>query len=267
MSKAIEQHAIELKNKLSNQDLNTVLKECRKVKRDLESRYSVATTRTYLTIYRKALSSLYSEVTSILKLSKTKQNKIESTQNKKTAKAQKKLIRIKKVDAMIQHANKLLDSGNVAKITLGLCLLTGRRMTEILKTAKFINHKNRVHNLIFEGQLKTKGDKERYSIYTLGDRDKVKKALKELRALIDTSNMTNKEVERKYERTINSRCLLEFNKFLGRCTSHDLRKAYATICAKRFKKDSQAMNSFLSDILGHSENDITTANKYQKYYI
>ncbi len=183
-------------------------------------------------------------------------------------KAQKTLVKIKNYEDMIQRAIKLLDSSKYVDIAAALCLLTGRRPTEILKTAKFTNSKNSKKVMHFKGQLKTKRIDLKYEIYVLGNsKEKCKKALKVLRSMLDTTKLSNSDTGKRYNQVINDKVNAHFSSYLGRCSSYDLRKAYATICTKEYKPTSQAINSFLSQILGHESDDINTANSYQKYYI
>ncbi len=264
---------INAKIKTFNKDIegmkaSSAAARARKEVKDLLKIYKNTSVRAHLTKYRKALKSDSTLVLNALRLKKEQQNDIEKAYTKKIAKQQKKLIKIRKYNSMILKAIELLDSNSYAEICSALCFLTGRRMTEILKTAKFTNSKNSKKVMYFKGQLKTKSLSQKYEIYVLGNsKTKCKQALKRLRDIKDTKEMTNLEVSRKFETTVNARVNALFSEFIGRCTAHDLRKAYATICAELHKKKSQTKNSFFSQILGHDEDDIQTANSYQKYYI
>ena len=171
---------------------------------------------------------------------------------------------------MIQCAERMLKNDSVADITAGLCLLTGRRMSEVLKTAKFTNRSNNTNKAYFSGQLKSKGTdklKDKVAIYTLVDRAIIKEATKRLRQLCDTSKLTTEQINRKFESSVNSACWSSFDMYIGKCTSHDLRKVYGAICREWYKPAEQSDNSFLASILGHSSEDLNTVNSYNKYYL
>ena len=267
MNKIIEQRIKDLNSRLEYMNTGGAVKEVRKEVKELSKMYKPTSVRAYLTIYRRFISSTNKQVISALKVKNSVQNKIQRDYDRKLSKAQKKLIKIKDIDKMISTAVLLLDSESVAEIVTGLCLLTGRRMTEILKTAKFRNSKNSKKVMFFEGQLKT-DNSERYEIFVLDNsKDKCKTALKRLRSLVNVKNMSNLEVSRKYETSVNAKVNAYFQSNIGKCSAHDLRKVYATYCSEHFKDKSQTVNSFLSQILGHSADDIKTANSYQKYYL
>jgi integrase len=267
MNKIIETRIKNLNVTIEYMNESDAVRAIKKEIKELSKIYKSTTVRAYMTIYRKHIKSTNSNIINALKVKNSEQNKIQKQYDKKIAKAQKKLIEIKNIDKMIATALNLIDSENIFEITAGLCLLTGRRMTELLKTAKFKNSKNSVKVMFFEGQLKT-DDKRTYEIFALGNSKKeCKKALKKLRILVNTKKMSNLEVSRKYETSVNSKVNAYFQSYIGRCSAHDLRKVYATYCSENFKPKSQTTNSFLSQILGHGADDIKTANSYQKYYL
>jgi len=249
---------------LSNVDAASLAKK--EVKR-LLTKYKPTTVRAYLTIYRKLIKVDSALINNALSLRADAQNGIQRAYVKKIAKQQKTLVKIKDINGMLSKAVDLLSSENVGELTAALCLLTGRRMTEILKTAKFTNSKNSKNIMLFEGQLKTES-KKKYEIYVLGGkRDECKAALKKLREVVDSKSLSNLEVSRKYETTVNAKVIAWFSEHLGQCSAHDLRAVYATFCAENYKPKNQTTNSFLSKILGHGDTDINTANSYQKYFL
>lgn len=238
----------------------------------LVSEYKATSVRRYLTLYRKNLNGFINgDLRSILTLPQHLQNKIENSYTKKVVKQQKKLKKIKEYQTALDLAKELLSSEKWFEVAVALCLLTGRRSTEILKTAKFTNVGNSKKKVFFKGQLKSKGlskEQNKYQIYILGDsKNECKNALKKLRSLLDCKNLSNEQTVKKYNSQLNNTVRRLFSGYLGDCTAHDLRKAYATICTKEFKDDSQTVNSFLASLMGHSSDDLTTANSYQKYYI
>lgn len=245
----------------------------------LRSKYKVSTVQTKLTKYRKAVrlietkSKDYSRTINALRILKSELKAIKGKYERKLLKQSKKRTQVRNVEKMIQIAIKLLDSNKYSDIVCSLCLLTGRRMTEILKTAKFTNSRNSQKVMYFRGQLKTKNTKVKYQIYALkNSRDLCKDALKKLREMIDTTALSNEQTARKYETTINASCRLWFSGFIGKkdidfCTCHDLRNIYALYCCEKYKSEEQTDSSFIAEILGHDTDALKTAQSYQKFYL
>jgi len=274
MSKTIEKRIEEYREATKNINELESLKMLKKEVDYLLKTYKPASVRRYLTIYRKGLANHLSvDVRAILTIPQNLQNKIEKRYTKKVAKRHKKLISIKNNEVMIQKAVELLESKKWFEIAAGLCLLTGRRATEVLKTAKLTNCDNSQSKAFFKGQLKSKGldkSKEKYPIYILGDsKNKCKDALKKLRAVLDCKKLSNYETGIKYNSQLNKTVKKYYSKYvkIDGLSSHTLRNVYSVICIKEFKKDYQTRNSFLANILGHGENDVDTANSYQKFYL
>jgi hypothetical protein len=100
-------------------------------------------------------------------------------------------------DAIVQRAASLLQSQRWEDITVGLAAVTGRRLTELLKTAVF--HPMSPYTVQFEGQLKQKAELlAPYEIPTLLPADLVIEASLKLRSTLDCSQLSNTEVERRY---------------------------------------------------------------------
>lgn len=107
-------------------------------------------------------------------------------------------------DELILKACELLKSESYLNLALGLMLLTGRRSTEILKTAEMTVVSEDI--VIFAGQLKTKGSDHAqilpYEIPVLTDSQTVINALAKLRQLRDFSNLTNDEVHSRANKSL-----------------------------------------------------------------
>lgn len=275
MNKVLKKRVEDFRILIEPLDTRDTIKECKKEVKKLLEDYSATTARTYLTTYRKVLNIDNKRVLDALTIPKNVQNSIEKAYKKKIAKSQKKGTKVYNINTMIETAIELLDSDHIGELVAGLALLTGRRATEILKTAKFTNYKSSQKEGFFAGQLKTKDSEQtqKYKIYFIGGtRDKCKKALKKLRKLAPTKTLSNNEVARKYENLVNRYVDRYFSHFIGvlgvdRATAHTLRNVYALQCTKEYKKEWQTTNSFLAEILGHGIDDVSTANSYQKYYL
>ena len=179
---------------------------------------------------------------------------------------------IRDIEAMIERAKELVSSSSYNDILAGLCLLTGRRRSELMKSAKFTRVTGSKNKLYFKGQLKTKDNKDRYIIYALGDSaDLCKSGLKRLRALKDCSKMSTKEIDRRFQKSTNTAINRHFFDFVGgdkdMVTSHRLRAVYSIYCFEYHRPKGISANLFLSELLGHKEGDFDTLNNYQRYYI
>lgn len=99
--------------------------------------------------------------------------------------------------AVIEKGRQLLASARWEDIAIGLAVTTGRRLTEILKTARF--HPMSDWTVEFEGQLKQKAEMlPPYEIPTLVEAEVVIGAWQRLRGLVSCGEMTNEDVEALY---------------------------------------------------------------------
>jgi hypothetical protein len=174
--------------------------------------------------------------------------------------------------------NELLKSpdSSVAELVVGVALATGRRLTEVMKTAKF--KINGDLSLIFSGQLKTKNrhlfeDITGYEIPSLVNTKLVTDALKNIRkrtgkdqlnynnVLGDTITSTveagdyndyyhNKAVHKKYESTVNRtvRMILQNGNF----SLKDCRALYTETTYNEHANAGESRSAYRHRVLGHS---------------
>lgn len=128
-----------------------------------------------------------------------------------------------------------------------LALSTGRRLTEILKSIELTKYKNeiRVKGILKKGEALLN---DTFKIIPLADPDKIVKAWRELRKLLDCTTITNREVNNKYNAI--------FNKFLGdnimeNVTFHDLRAIYGEACYSKYGDDEVGKRDFIESALLH----------------
>ncbi len=145
--------------------------------------------------------------------------------------------------------NQTFEQIEAYHIATYLALVTGRRFVEILKTFKI---EKRGTNVKFNGLVKKPEDERLLqNACLLDDYKTVKKHLTRLRKILDVSNMTNDEVNKKYSaifnRYLKDKILQSDTKF----TFHDLRGIYAELCYLEFAKDNEDKKDFFSKILGH----------------
>jgi hypothetical protein len=129
-----------------------------------------------------------------------------------------------------------------------LALTTGRRLIEILKSMELRKYRDK---LKIKGIAKKGDENKSFDLITLDDHDKILNAWRELRKIFDTTNLTNRQVNQKY----NAR----FNDFLKNkifpnsdLTFHDLRKIYLLKAYEKFGNnenfDNFAEKALLHDV-------------------
>ncbi len=130
-----------------------------------------------------------------------------------------------------------------------LALVTGRRITEILKTLTLVKKKN---EWIFGGITKKKGGKVELKAFVLdNDYDFLNTVLNQIRQDINTTKMQNTEVNSKFNHIFNR----SFQRISGtKYTFHDLREIYSELAYIDYgnKKGTEREEvDFKSEILGH----------------
>lgn len=174
-------------------------------------------------------------------------------------------------DEAIAKAQELLKSDCYSHISLGLILLTGRRPSEILKTAQFEIIDSQ--NVMFSGQLKTRdcptAKVHPFPIPVLADVNLVCEALKRLRDMPQIKSLADKPVKACNSKAgvLSEACERHFGKIIKDCTPHELRAAYAQICLvyRRPDKGRTDYEPFFAEILGHASDDLDTSKKYKKF--
>lgn len=140
------------------------------------------------------------------------------------------------VNAIVYRATNLLASREWADIAAGLAVLTGRRHTEILKTAEF--EFKSAYSVMFTGALKRRNEADgllKIEIPTLCRADYVLTAIAKLREILPTANLSNTQVNSKYSDPVTRACDRHFAELVPPTTGRDklythlFRKVYATI--------------------------------------
>ena len=157
------------------------------------------------------------------------------------------------------------------EITIGLCLLTGRRPSEVLTGEFEVISDN---EMLFNGQLKTKGSdnsRGQYVIPLLCESSKVFEAIKELRKRKEFSALTAMDTKA-MNNTVSHRLSIKVKRIFRDIEDNlkvsDLRKMYVAMCFDLYG-DSGAhdIDSYYSLVLGHSVSDTLTANSYKKFNV
>jgi telomere resolvase len=101
--------------------------------------------------------------------------------------------------AIVERAEKLLQSDRWYDLVAGLAVVTGRRLAEILKVGRFTLQTQ--YTVIFEGQLKRRDlDLKPFEIPTLVPAEEVIRAWRKLRTLVDCTDLTIAQVAEKYHK-------------------------------------------------------------------
>ena len=206
------------------------------------------------------------------KLSLTQQQKSQVDREQKAAlnTKQSKTVTVEASEFLL-HAKRALESESYYEVVAGLALLTGRRPVELLKTGSLrpINSKE----MVFSGQAKTKmSERPAFKIPVLCDSKLIKDSLTRIRGLKDFSSVDNKDVNNRTASSLGE----AVKRVYGRrdLVTYDLRGIYSAVCVETIlnkmdgsKGDKPNALKFLSNILGHSEDDTVTARTYTCFYL
>ena len=158
-------------------------------------------------------------------------------------------------------------------VSIALILATGRRMAEIHSTETVFT-KVDDYTLSFEGQLKTKGrgDIGAFNIPCLVPADMVLAGVEYLgeqgKLYSATEGLTVAEVVNAKVSVSLSRAIKANMTPFGINVYKDCRVVYAEICWETLANKAVIDKAhYFSNILGHSEKDVTTANSYIKFQV
>ena len=160
------------------------------------------------------------------------------------------------VNAIATKATQLLQSREWSEIAAGLAVLTGRRSTEVLKTAQF--EWKTEFSVVFIGALKRKGEEKvlSFEIPTLCQSEYVISAWEKLRKILPTSELTNAQVNT-YSDSVSAACDKHFADLVNptegreRLYTHLFRKIYATIATYFYCPANVDDAEFRAEIQGH----------------
>ena len=175
-------------------------------------------------------------------------------------------------DAVVTQAQSLLTSSYWQDVALGLSVLTGRRVTEILKTAEF--HPETDWTLQFSGQLKKRNVfLPPYEIPTLIRADFVLFAWKRLRGMLDCSALSKEEVDALYAPEVRAVATRHFGSLVPTRAGHEehlythlFRCIYGQIAVFYFAPDIILNLDYMAEIYGHYwYKDAETPQKRMSY--
>ena len=220
---------------------------------------TLAGTRSTITRYRNYIKSQNPEhaILYFFKLPRELNDNLNANYKKKLKKQVSNLTPISKaeIENLIQVAVRDLQSDYYTRLCLALCLLTGRRPTELLLTAS-MQTTDKPNEVTFKGQAK-EGEikKGGYNIPVLHCPDKICKALAKLKSIAPVHDLNVKQGEtlqsalnRRSSKTLAAAARRNYN-----VKPHELRALYAEYCTLTLKPSKSSTNSFIADILGHNE--------------
>lgn len=150
-------------------------------------------------------------------------------------------------------------SRDYVDLTLAVCWFTGRRSTEVLKTAAFTPIDG--STVEFEGQLKmVAGDEKKIKIPVLADSKALVEALALIRRHKDFSKASTKQVNDGTASTLNKR--LRDRLGTENVEVKSLRAIYGAYCHKYINRERDSSSVYIATILGHSKDDIDTVKSY-----
>ena len=196
----------------------------------------------------------------------------QPTEDKKQEQ-RRNLVSITNIDLYQSVIEQLLESREWREVAVGLIAATGRRATEILKTAEF----NQIgqFEVKFSGQLKAKGEERKpYPTFALLESNKVCDALFRLRRMSEIKELKKKtlsEIDSGRNSTINRLVIEKFSPIIQppagelQLSTKNLRASYAAIAIYLFCPWQQEPSQFITEKLGHTSD--ATASNYQDYQV
>lgn len=193
--------------------------------------------------------------------------------NQKKQEQRSNLEPINCVDEYQNTIDKLLASTDHRELTAGLIAASGRRPSEILKTAQF--EQVGKFEVNFSGQLKAKNEiRDSYSTYTLIESQKVIDGLARLRRMPEIKSLkreTLAEIDSGRNNKINSKVREFFSPLINppsgenQLSAKNLRASYAAIAIYLFCPWKKSTNQFITERLGHVSD--ATATNYEDYQV
>ncbi|NEQ19572.1 MAG: hypothetical protein F6K28_08160 [Microcoleus sp. SIO2G3] len=177
------------------------------------------------------------------------------------------------VDEYQVKIDELLTSTDHKELVAGLIAATGRRPSEIYKTAEFKQVGQ--FEVMFTGQAKTRGEeRDAYPTYTLVESAKVIDALARLRRMPEIKELrklTLAEVDSGKNNKMNAAIKEHFTPLINpphgeaELSAKNLRASYAAIAIYLFCPWTTSTNLFIKERLGHTSD--ATATAYEDYQI
>ena len=177
---------------------------------------------------------------------------------------------LNEIDRYIQTAVDLLTASSYQLRVLALCALTGRRAAEIGCTAKFERIEGDPLNVLFTGQLKTKGrgNLDAFKIPVFTDSAKIIKSLKTIRSEKPQFINAPEKFHNAASKPLNVYCKKTFSFVTdSEIKVKDLRSIYGELSYMFNDDPTIAKQKYMSQVLGHALDDNATGTSYIDFYI
>lgn len=169
-------------------------------------------------------------------------------------------------DEVVKKSMVLLDHTSYTGLSLGIMLLTGRRMSEVLYNGNFEYIAD--DRVMFSGQLKTRESPTAktypFPIPVLWDASRIIESLERLRAMPAIAAIKSVKACNSKANSIGDMCENHYKDLIKDCIPKDLRAAYAQICLVYKRNENRTdYEPYFADILGHATDDLDTSKKYK----
>lgn len=242
----------------------------------LRANYEPSSMRRALTNYRNGVKNnvennqLQSIVLKCLVLSENESFELATAKEKQLSNDLLHLRPLNEIDRYIQTAVDLLTASSYQLRVIGLCALTGRRAAEIGCTAKFEVIKDDPLQVLFTGQLKTKGRGvlDAYTIPVFTDSAKIIKTIQTIRSEKPQFINAPEKFHDIASKELNRHCKKHFSFVTDSVIKvKDLRSIYGELSYMFNDDPTIAKQKYMSQVLGHAADDNATGTSYIDFYI
>ncbi len=157
---------------------------------------------------------------------------------------------------IVAKADVLLGSSDWREVVVGLAVVTGRRLSEILKVGEL--HPKTLHTVLFSGQLKRKDEVLKpYEIPVLVEASRVLAAWSGVRKMIDCSRMETEAIGKAYGDEIGKAAERHFAELVpvrdgrDKLFAHLFRAVYPRLAVFSFCPPNVSDIAYVATILGH----------------
>jgi hypothetical protein len=159
-------------------------------------------------------------------------------------------------EAIVAKARELLTSKSWPDVVVGLAVVTGRRLSEIMKVGEL--HPKSLYTVIFSGQLKRKDEVLKpYEIPVLVEAPMVLAAWAGLRKMVDCSKMETEMIGKTYDKAVGEAAVRHFSGLVPvrddrvSLFAHLFRDVYPCVAYFYFAPEGIHDIAYLPTILGH----------------
>ena len=173
--------------------------------------------------------------------------------------AQRKTKFLSNPDAIVRRATTLLNSYQWSEIVAGLAVVSGRRLTEVIKTAQF-EYRSK-YSVIFTGAIKRRDEPVEcvFEIPTLCEAQLVIDAIASLRTQLgeEIYDLSKRQVSKRYSKAVKTKCDFYFRDLVppredkDSLYAHLFKAVYSTIAAYWYCPPTVPEIEYRAAIQGH----------------